>query len=232
METMNTAIVTAAGSGLRLNSAVKKQFLELAGIPILIRTLERFFASPLISSLIITAPEADQAYTEELIRQYFEAETKPWIVIAGGAERQDSVFAALQHCPPGTKLVFIHDAVRPFITLDLIADLASLALKHKAAIPVARIKHTIKTIEGEVVGETLPRDRLVQVFTPQVFDLKLIRAAYEKAYEDGFVSTDDSSLVEHLGHAVPYLFSSDLNLKITDASDLFFASQIIENNMV
>ncbi len=232
METMNTAIVTAAGSGLRLGSPVKKQFLELGGIPILIRTLERFFASPLISSLIITAPEDDLVYTEELIRQYFDAELKPWIVIAGGAERQDSVFAALQLCPPDTRLVFIHDAVRPFITLDLISDLANLAHKHKAAIPVARMKHTVKTVEGELIGETLPRDRLVQVFTPQVFDLRLIKAAYEKAYEDGFVSTDDSSLVEYYGHAVHYLFSSDLNLKITDAADLFFALQIIENNMI
>jgi len=229
---MNTAIVTAAGSGSRLGSAVKKQFLELGGIPILIRTLERFFASPQISNLIITAPEAEQVYTEELIRQYFDGESKPWIVIAGGAERQDSVFAALQLCPPDTRLVFIHDAVRPFITMDLIADLATLALRHKAAIPVARLKHTIKTVEGELIGKTLPRDRLVQVFTPQVFDLRLIKTAYEKAYEDGFVSTDDSSLVEHYGHAVHYLFSSDLNLKITDAADLFFATQIIDNNMI
>jgi len=229
---MNTAIITAAGSGLRLGSAIKKQYLELGGIPILIRTLERFFASPRIANIIVTAPEDGLSFTEELIRQYFEDEIKPWIVIAGGAERQDSVFAALQHCPPGTQLVFIHDAVRPFVTLDLIDDLADLAIQHKAVIPVARMKHTIKTIEGELIGKTLPRDRLVQVFTPQVFEHRLIKAAYEKAYEDGFVSTDDSSLVEYLGHPVRYLFSSDLNLKITDATDLFYASQIIDNNMI
>lgn len=232
MEIMNTAIVTAAGSGSRLGLPIKKQFIELGGIPILIRTLERFFASPLISNLIVTAPEDDVEYTEDLIRQYYEDELKPWIVIPGGAERQDSVFTALQRCPADTKLVFIHDAVRPFITLDLIEDLAGLAIKHKAAIPVARLKHTIKTIEGETIGQTLRRDTLVQVFTPQVFELKLIKAAYEKAYEDGFVSTDDSSLVEYYGHPVSYLFCSDLNIKITDPTDLFFATQIIENNMI
>lgn len=232
METINTAIITAAGSGLRMGTSIRKQYLELGGIPILIRTLGRFFASSWISNLIITAPEDELDYTRDLIKSFFEDETKPWIVISGGAERQDSVFAALQACPEDTRLVFIHDAVRPFVTADLISDLGKMALEYKAAIPVARMKHTVKTIEGELIGQTLPRNTLVQVFTPQVFDLHLIRSAYEKAYEDGFVSTDDASLVEYLQHPVYYLFSSDLNIKITDASDLFYANQIIENNMI
>lgn len=229
---MNTAIITAAGSGTRMGAAIRKQYLDLGGIPILIRTLEQFFVSPRIANLIITAPEEELDYTRELIGSYFEDETKPWIVIAGGVERQDSVFAALEVCPAGTQLVFIHDAVRPFISSQLIGDLAELALSHQAAIPVARIKHTVKTIEGECIGTTLPRGNLVQVFTPQVFDFGLIRRAYEKAYEEGFVSTDDASLVEYLGLPVYYLFTSELNLKITDSTDLFFAEQIIENQLI
>lgn len=231
METLNTAIITAAGSGTRMGGSVKKQFLELGGIPIIIRTLEKFFASDVIDNIIVTAPEEDIRYCEELIRQYFAEEDKPWLVIPGGLERQDSVFAALQSCPSETAYVFIHDAVRPFVSLELITELFKMAVREKAVIPVGRMKHTIKTICGEYVESTLQRDRLVQVYTPQVFSHNLILSAYEKAYEEGFVSTDDAALVEYAGTPVSYLFSSDLNIKITDATDLFFASQIIDNNM-
>jgi 2-C-methyl-D-erythritol 4-phosphate cytidylyltransferase len=232
METLTTAIITAAGSGTRLGGTVKKQFRELGGIPILIRTLGRFFASAYVDNLIITAPEDDVSYCESLIAQYFEATLKPWIVIPGGVERQDSIFGALQRCPSDTWLVFIHDAVRPFITEELIGELHEIACRDKAVIPVARLKHTIKAIEGDHVSRTLPRDALVQVFTPQVFAYPLIMAAYDKAYQDGFVSTDDASLVEHYGAKVRYHFCTDLNLKITDEFDLFLARQIIDHNLI
>ncbi len=232
MDTLNIAIITAAGGGTRLSGTTKKQFRELGGIPILIRTLGRFFASALIDSIIVTAPEADVGYCEDLIRRFFEDSTKPWLVIAGGMERQDSIFGALQRCPADTGYVFIHDGVRPFVNEDLLTALYEIALKESAAIPVARLKNTIKTIEQEYVGQTLVRDNLVQVFTPQVFSCSLIKAAYAKAYQDGFVSTDDASLVEYYGARVAYHFSTDLNLKITDELDLFFAGQIIENNLI
>lgn len=232
MDSLNMAIITAAGSGTRMGGSVKKQFLELGGIPILIRTLDKFFASEVIHSIIVTAPEEDIDYCEELIRQYFEDSDKPWLVIPGGIERQDSIFAALQQCPDSVQYVFIHDAVRPFITEDLLQDLYEIVQKDKAVIPVARLKNTIKSIQGDYIGETIPRNNLVQVFTPQVFSLKLIRATYEKAYQEGYISTDDSALVEHYGSRVRYLFCADLNLKITDELDLFFARQIVDNNVL
>jgi len=232
MDSMNVAIITAAGSGTRMGMGTKKQFLELEGIPILIRTLEKFFASDVVDRVIITAPEEDADYTEGLIRAYYEDVSKPWIVIPGGAERQDSVFAALQACPPDTDIVFIHDAVRPFVTPELLSDLAQIASTDGAVVPVARIKHTVKSINGDHIESTLPRDRLVQVFTPQVFRFGIIREAYDKAYADGFLSTDDSALVEFCGRKVSYLFSSDLNIKITDPTDFFIAGQIIEKNIL
>ncbi len=228
----NTAIITAAGSGLRLAGDVKKQFRMLAGIPIIIRTLSPFFSSELISNIIVTAPEADLAYTEDLICQYFEPLSKAFLVIPGGVERQDSIFGALQNCPPDTGLVFVHDAVRPFITLDLIAELHDIALQTGAVVPAARIKNTIKSVEGEHVASTLPRDRLINVFTPQVFDFELLMKSYEKAYQDGYVSTDDSALVEHYGHKVRYHLSSDLNIKITDEWDYTLAHLLIENDII
>ncbi|MDD3563763.1 MAG: 2-C-methyl-D-erythritol 4-phosphate cytidylyltransferase [Candidatus Cloacimonetes bacterium] len=230
--THSTAIVTAAGSGQRMGGMLKKQFRMLDGIPILIRTLSTFFSSPLISNIIVTAPEEDLEYCESLILQFFEPAPKPFLVIAGGMERQDSVFGALQQCPPDTDLVFVHDAVRPFISLDLIEELHKIASKEKAVVPAARLKNTIKQVTGMYLDQTLVRDRLVQVFTPQVFQYKLLRDSYIKAYNDGYISTDDAALVEHYGAKVRYHLTSDLNIKITDEWDLTLAHLIIEKNIL
>lgn len=230
--THSTAIVTAAGSGERMGGEIKKQFRQLDGIPILIRTLSTFFSSELISNIIVTAPEEDLEYCENLILQFFEPSPKPFLVIAGGLERQDSVFGALQQCPKDTDLVFVHDAVRPFISLDLIEELHKIAMKEKAVVPAARLKNTIKQITGMYLDQTLVRDRLVQVFTPQVFQYKLLRDSYIKAYNDGYISTDDAALVEHYGAKVRYHLTSDLNIKITDEWDLTLAHLIIEKNIM
>jgi len=204
----------------------------LDGIPILIRTLEPFFSSSLISNIIVTAPEEDTEYCENIIHQYFDPAPKPFLVIAGGMERQDSVFGALQQCPQDTALVFIHDAVRPFISIELIEELYDLALKEKAVVPAARLKNTIKQVSGDYLEHTLVRDRLVQVFTPQVFDYKLILDSYIKAYNDGYISTDDAALAEHFGAKVRYHLTGDLNIKITDEWDLTLAHLIIEKNII
>ncbi len=230
--THSTAIVTGAGSGRRMGGKIKKQFLELDGIPILIRTLSPFFSSPLISNIIITTPEEDLEYCENLVLRFFEPAPKPFLVIAGGSERQDSVFAALQQCPLDTDLVFVHDAVRPFISLELIEELHEIAYREKAVVPAARLKNSIKQITGAYLSQSLVRDRLVQVFTPQVFQYKLLRDSYIKAYNDDYISTDDAALVEHYGAKVRYHLTSDLNIKITDEWDLTLAHLIIEKNIL
>ncbi len=227
-----TAIITAAGSGSRLPGRAKKQFRELGGIPILIRSLEPFAHSPYINNIIITAPEADVESTRALIDNYLVGIDKPYLVIAGGEERQDSVFGALQSCPVGTNYVAIHDGVRPFVTMELIEQLMSAVLIDQAVIPAARMKHTVKQIEGDYALITLPRNQLIQAFTPQVFAYSLIMDAYLESYAKGFVSTDDASLVEQMGQKVRYMVCSEFNLKITDETDLFFATQLIEKNMI
>jgi 2-C-methyl-D-erythritol 4-phosphate cytidylyltransferase len=228
----NTAIITAAGSGLRLPGASKKQFRELGGIPILIRSMEPFIVSPLVDNIIITVPEEDVLYCEALIEQYYEDCEKPYLVLAGGGLRQDSVFGALQHCPELTDYVFIHDGVRPFVSIDLLEELMLIAQQEGAAIPAASMKHTVKRIEGNYAVQTIPRNQLIQVFTPQVFAYPLIMDAYLHAYAQGFVGTDDASLLEIMGGNVRYVLSSEFNLKITDEIDLFYASQIIDKNMI
>ena len=229
---LNTAIVCAAGSGIRMGSSVKKQWLPLKGIPIIIHTLKKFFSSSINHNIIIPAPEEDLDFCQELIAKYFHDSDKPWLVMPGGVERQDSIFAALQHCPGDTNMVFIHDAVRPFITEELLDKLYDIALKEKAVVPVTRIKNTVKKIAKDYIVETVPRENLVQALTPQVFSYELIMSAYFKAYEDGYISTDDSALVEYYGAKVRYQFCSELNLKITDELDLFFAEKIIENKLI
>lgn len=204
----------------------------LDGIPILIRTLDPFFASEYISNIIVAAPEDQVEYCESMILQFFEPAPKPFLVVAGGFERQDSIFAALQRCPDDTGIVFVHDAVRPFISLDLIEELYHIAVESGAVVPCSRVKNTIKMVEGEYIASTLVRDRLIQVYTPQVFDFKVLLNAYVKAYNDGFISTDDAALVEYFGHKVRYHLTGDLNIKITDEQDLAMAHMIIEKNIV
>ena len=223
-----TAIITAAGRGTRLPGNSKKQFRDLAGIPIIIRSMEPFMASELIDNLIITVPEQDIGKTETIIQQWFESISKPYLVIAGGLERQDSVFAALQACPEGTEYVAIHDGVRPFVSQELLELLFAAVIIDKAVIPAGKIKHTVMQIEGDYAVNTLPRQQLINVFTPQVFAYTLIVEAYQLAISESFYATDDASLVQHLGMPIRYIWDNDFNLKITDETDLFFARQLIE----
>lgn len=227
-----TAIITAAGSGTRLPGAAKKQFRELGGIPILVRSATPFFNLTEITAIIITTPEDEVLHTETLIKQYFEHSDKPWIVIPGGIQRQDSVFNALQHCPKDTEIVAIHDGVRPFISEELITELLETCETEQAVVPAIKMKNTIKKIEGDYALKTLNRSQLIQVLTPQVFSYPLIMRAYLQAYEDAFFGTDDACLVERLGTKVRYLNSSDVNFKITDELDLFLATQLLEKNMI
>lgn len=227
----NTAIITAAGSGVRMGGGIKKQFRLLGGVPIIIRTLKPFFLCEHIDNIIITAPEEDVDYCRELIETHYPEAGKPYLVISGGAQRQDSILAALDHCPPDTGLVFIHDGVRPFIRTDFLEELRNMALRFKAVVPASRLKNTIKQVSGEYIDKTLARDRLIQVFTPQVFDFQLLINSYDKAYSDGFTSTDDSALVEYYGSKVSYLLTNDLNLKITDEWDMTIAHLILEKEI-
>ena len=227
-----TAIITAAGSGKRLPGSSKKQFRELVGIPILIRSMEPFMASELIDNIIVTVPEEDITKTEALIEQWFEGFTKPYKIIPGGAERQDSVFSALKACPEGTEYVAIHDGVRPFVTLELIELLFAAVTVDKAVVPASKLKHTVMQIEDNYAVRTINRNQLVNVFTPQVFEYALIMEAYIAAYRNNFYSTYDASLIQNLGERIRVLWSDDFNIKITDEADLFFAKQLIEKNKI
>jgi len=226
----NIAIITSGGSGTRIKSKTKKQFLEISGRPILFRTIDRFADHPDISQIIITLPKDEiefyQAYIQKEYKDY------PISILAGGEQRQDSVYIAITACPNDTDLVFIHDGVRPFVSQDDISSLVKKTLQKKAVIPVSKVKNTIKRIYQDEILETIPRDDLVNAFTPQVFQYSLIKQCHEKAKQDGLYCTDDASLLEHYGHSVYTLECSSHNFKITDKVDLQIAKLIIENNIL
>ncbi len=208
-----------------MEGAVSKQYLLLAGVPILVHTLKVFQESPLIDEIVLVVPQTDLAKAGEIVSGY--GLSKVARVVAGGKERQDSVENGLQAVDDGYDIVVIHDAVRPFITGELIRLAVEGAIEHAAIAIGVPAKDTIKRVDhGETVCETLSRDCLWHVQTPQAFQRHLIKRAYEKARADHFIGTDDAVLVERLGVKVKMIRGSYDNIKITTQDDLRIAEAL------
>lgn len=221
-----TAIVPAAGGGTRLAEALPKQYLPLAGIPLLTRTLQALRASGRVESLILVVPPGHEARCRAEILEPFGLHADA--VVPGGADRQASVFAGLSRVPDGTDLVLVHDGARPFITAGVIQAAVSAASEAGAAVVAVLVTDTIKMAGPDgSVKETPERGRLWAAQTPQVFRPALLREAHLRALQDGFRSTDDSTLVERLGHPVRLVPGSPENLKITTTADLALADHLL-----
>ncbi|MBI4751448.1 MAG: 2-C-methyl-D-erythritol 4-phosphate cytidylyltransferase [Acidobacteria bacterium] len=223
---MNIALVPAGGSGSRFGAAKAKQFLELAGVPIIIRTLRHLCACPDISAVIVALPESDQLQFQELLTEF--PLPKPCQSVIGGRERQDSVFAALQAAPVETQYFVVHDAVRPFISAHLISTTLVAAREDRAAIVGHPVTDTIKLVENGVAISTPPRNTLFAVQTPQTFEAALLRQAHDQASREGWRATDDAMLVEHLGVPVRIVPGPLDNLKITHPRDLELAEFVLK----
>ncbi len=203
-----------------------KQLLTLSGTPIVIHTVRKFNACRVIDYVIVAAPrEAVKEITSLVGSAGF---SKPVVVVEGGERRQDSVATALQHLQAGTTLVAIHDAVRPFVTIEDIEKVVSAAAEKGAAILAVPIVDTVKQVERDLVESTLTREHLVLAQTPQVFRTEVLLEAFESARKDEYYGTDESSLVERLGHAVAIVRGSESNIKITRPSDLKLAEVFLE----
>ena len=226
----NIAIITAGGSGTRISNEKKKQFIEIMNRPLLFWTIDKFVEHPEIKSVIITLPQNEITIYKDLIKkEYCDHSIK---IVAGGKQRQDSVYNALISCPRNTELVLIHDGVRPFISQTDISNLIKKALQKKAVIPVSKVKNTVKKIKHDRVLETIPRENLVNAFTPQVFQYKLIKQCHDAAKIESIYCTDDAALLEHFGHSVYTLECSSYNFKITYPFDLEIAKFILKNNNI
>jgi 2-C-methyl-D-erythritol 4-phosphate cytidylyltransferase len=211
-------VIPAGGVGRRLGSRTPKQFLTLGKRTILALTVEHFTRHPAVSAVVVAAPAAHLARTRRAltgIRRHACVQ-----VVTGGAERQESVWLGLQAVPDDAAVVVVHDAVRPFITRALVDRVIAAARSGGGAICALPIAETVKRVRDAVVEATVDRSALWAVQTPQAFRAALLREAHEKARRDGFLGTDESMLVERLGHPVAVVPGLAENVKITTPGDL------------
>lgn len=245
------AVIPAAGSGIRMGGDTPKQFLDLAGKPVLWHTLRTFFQVPFLSEIFLVASVDFQDRAEALANacrdecienlRPFAAEDGPanppggarpdpvasgvpYVrVIPGGAERQDSVYNALRNLPGRCGWVMIHDGVRPFASPKLIEETWLAARETGASIAALPATDTIKRVLDRKVVETISRDEIWLVQTPQVFRKDVILEAYEQARSAGLAGTDDAFFVERLGHRIVTVKGEPTNLKVTAPGDLEWA---------
>lgn len=220
------AVIVAGGQGTRIEGKLPKQFLNLGDRPILAHCVQRFESCQMVDQIVLVVPEDYLGYCSEVIVDQYDFR-KVKKIVCGGKERQDSVHLGLKACPKGTRVVAIHDGVRPFVSSQKISESIGLCEEKKAVILAVPAKDTVKRVEGNSVVTTLDRRKLWLVQTPQVFDYSLILDAYERAIEDGFAGTDDAMLVERLGHRVTVVEGEYQNIKITTAEDLAIAEKFI-----
>ena len=224
-----SVILPAAGLGTRMGrvqpekaGTSRKQFMLLDGQPILIHTVRKFIASPRITEIVIALRSEDIEWARDLLSK--ESQTKPIRLVEGGESRQQSVENALNSLSPDTDFVAIHDAVRPFIDLAIIEKVIEQAAETGAAIVGIVPVDTVKQVHLNKIRQTLTRERLILTQTPQVFRYDLLKMAFEKAREDQFTGTDESSLVERLEQIeVSVVPGSDRNIKITRPTDMELA---------
>ncbi len=220
------AVVAAAGHGTRMGREGRKQFIQLAGYPVLGYCLRTLDACRSVSRVYLAVnPEDLEWVREEWLPRY--APAKPLEVLAGGAERQDTVGNALKRLPEDCGAVLIHDGARPLASARLFERCLEALRGCDGVIPVVPCRDTIKEVEGELVVATPERARLRQVQTPQVFRPPALLDAYERAGREGFASTDDAGLLERYGYAVRVVDGEASNIKITYREDLIMAEALL-----
>ncbi len=208
--------------GLEKPGASRKQFLILDGAPILVHTIRKFASVPVVTEIVVALRGDDLAWAEDLLRG--EQLGKPVRLVQGGDSRHESVENALASLAPDTDLVAVHDAVRPFIERALVEQVIAEAAEFGAAIVGIVPVDTVKRVQKNLIRATLPREHLVLAQTPQVFRFDLLKQAFQRAREDNFNGTDESSLVERLEQVdVHVVQGSERNIKITRPGDLDLA---------
>jgi len=231
-------IIPAAGLGTRMASASgakprkaapSKQFTELGGTPILIHTLRKFVASPQVEEILVALRKDEiPGFRERLQSEAQDILQKRVEFVEGGEHRQQSVANALARvAAQADDIILVHDAVRPFVTPGIIEEVIQAARKHGAAIAgmpaVDTVKQVDRTSDGAVITATVPRERVVMAQTPQGFRYEVLKKAFDEANADGFMGTDEASLVERSGQEVAVVMGSPRNLKITTPADMELA---------
>ena len=226
---MNTSvIIPAAGIGKRFGGELPKQFVNIGDVPILIKTIEIFETIEDVKNIVISVHSHWLNYTKDLIKKYNCKKIKD--VVIGGVERSDSVRAGLHlDCIQESDVVLVHDAVRPFVSKDLIYNIMNTAEEYGAAIPAIPVTDTIKEVSHQgFVVKTLDRNKLSMIQTPQGYWPSILKDAYEKGIEANFDGTDSASFVEFCGYKVCVVPGEITNFKITTSSDISYANSLLK----
>lgn len=210
-----------------MGSGVPKQFLTLGGLPILVHSLRVLEAAGSVAEVILATAEADRDYClREIVTRHGFTKVKK--IVVGGERRQDSVRHALEAVDPSARLVLVHDAVRPFLTRDMVDRVIEAAAEHGAAVVAIPMRDTVKEAGSNgLIHRTVDRHGLWMAQTPQAFRLDILEEAHSKAFLEGVHGTDDAQLVERLGHPVVVVEGSWENIKITRPEDLAIGEAIL-----
>jgi 2-C-methyl-D-erythritol 4-phosphate cytidylyltransferase len=225
---MNTAIIVAAGKGTRMGPNADKLFLEIAGRPVVVHTWQTFDAARCIDEIILVVRDGMQPAFEELAKQF--QVRKKFQLVAGGKERQDSVWNGLEAVSSGTEIVAIQDAARPCTSEQLIAATIAAARETGAAVAAQPVTDTIKeSADGKIIARTPDRSKLWAVQTPQTFRLEIIRRALSEVRRKGLLVTDDTAACELIGQPVRLIASTKPNPKVTRPEDLPYLEMLLRS---
>ncbi len=220
------AVILAAGSGSRMKMDTNKVFIKFEDQSAVVRCLKTFEGTGLFSSVVVVCHPEERELIRRKAAKYLKGNT--YIFCDGGSERQYSMENALEYVPEETDVIAVHDAARCFVTPKIIKDCVSSAIRFGSGVAGIGATDTIKRTRDGVVTETLNRAELVCVQTPQVFRADVLRKAYRQAVEDGFLGTDDASLVERIGEKVHIVTGSVDNIKLTTRADIAEGEKIVE----
>ena len=223
---MYEVVIPAAGQGKRMKAGKNKLFLELSGVPIIVYTLRVFDEDPQCKGIILAINPDEEEMFANLIATYKLKKIKQWV--SGGIERQQSVYNGIKVLDAETDIVLVHDGARPFINHALIYQLTEAAMTHGGAVLAVPVKDTIKKATDNIVVETVERSSLWAVQTPQAFRVPLLTKAHDIADSEGFLGTDDASLLERINEPVIIIEGEYDNIKITTQEDLYFAEAILQ----
>jgi 2-C-methyl-D-erythritol 4-phosphate cytidylyltransferase len=219
-------VIVAAGQGTRIGSDTPKQFLEIGGVPMLLRSLRPFVRHPAVAHVAVVLRAVDAAAPPAWLLPNAGAMLS---LVAGGAERGDSVAAGVAALPPACRVVLVHDAARPFVDAALIDRVIEGVRAGNAVVPAVAVTDTIKEMDAadpDRIVRTVPRESLRRVQTPQGFSRQVLEEAHARARRDGVSGTDDAALVERFGGVVRIVAGDPRNLKVTTAEDLEFAEYL------
>ena len=224
---MVSAIIVAAGKGTRMGANVDKLWLEVAGRPVVAHTWRQFNDAACVDEIILVVREGMQPEFQKLAAEYkFQ---KPFRLVSGGVERQDSVWNGLEAVSAKTEIVAIQDAARPCTTAQLIADTIQAARETGAAVAAQQVTDTIKeTADGKIISRTVDRSKLWSVQTPQTFRVEVIRNAIATARQKNLILTDDTAACELIGQPVRLVKCAAPNPKVTVPADLPFVESLLQ----